>query len=99
MIHKSNPAWRIAPGQRLLFQDFEDGVVLFDALVGSTHLLDASAAETLSIIEEAPGLDASAIHAELLQRLDLSAEALPFETLEALLQRFEAMALVSVESA
>ena len=99
MIHKSSRVWRIAPGQRLLFQDFEDGVVLFDALVGSTHSLDASAAETLAIIEEAPGLDASAIHAELLERLELSAEALPLATVEALLQRFEAMALVSVERA
>ncbi len=99
MIHRSNPVWRIAPGQRLLFQDFEDGVVLFDALVGSTHLLDASAAETLSIIEEAPALPASAIHALLLERLELSAEALPLATLDALLQRFEAMALVSAECA
>ncbi len=99
MIHKPVPAWRIAPGQRLLFQDLEDGVVMFDTLVGSTHLLDASAAETLAIIEQAPGLDASAIHAELLKRLELSAEALPLATVEALLQRFEAMALVSVESA
>ena len=99
MIQKSSPVWRIAPGQRLLFQDFEDGVVLFDALAGSTHSLDASAAETLAIIEEAPGLDASAIHARLLERLDLAAEALPLATVEALLQRFEAMALVSVERA
>lgn len=99
MIHKSSRVWRIAPGQRLLFQDFEDGVVLFDALVGSTHSLDASAAETLAIIEQAPGLDASAIHAELLKRLELSADALPLSTVEALLQRFEAMALVSVECA
>lgn len=99
MIHKPVPAWRIAPGQRLLFQDLEDGVVMFDTLVGSTHLLDASAAETLAIIEQAPGLDASAIHAELLKRLELSAESLPLATVEALLQRFEAMALVSVESA
>jgi len=97
--HKSSPAWRIAPGQRLLFQDFEDGVVLFDALVGSTHLLDASAAETLAIIGEARGLDASAIHGKLLERLELSADALPLATVEALLQRFEAMALISVESA
>jgi PqqD family protein of HPr-rel-A system len=99
VIHKSSPSWRIAPGQRLLFHDFEDGVVLFDALVGSTHLLDASAAETLAIIGEAPGLDAFAIHAELLERLELSADALPLATVEALLQRLEAMALVSVESA
>ena len=97
MIHKSSPVWRIAPGQRLSFEDFEDGVVLFDALVGSTHLLDPSAAEALAIIEEAPGLDASAIHAALLDRLQLSAEALPLAAVDALLQRFEAMALVCVE--
>lgn len=97
MIPKSTPTWRIAPGQRLSFQDLEDGVVMFDALVGSTHSLDASAAETLAIVEHAPGLDTSAIHAELLQRLELSAESLPLEAVEALLQRFEAMALVSLD--
>ena len=99
MIPNSGPVWRIAPGQRLLFQDFEDGVVLFDALVGSTHLLDASAAETLAIIEEAPGLDTSAIHAHLLERLAIPPAALRLGEVEALLQRFEAMALVSAERA
>jgi PqqD family protein of HPr-rel-A system len=99
VIDKSSSVWSIAPGQRLLFQDFEDGVVLFDALVGSTHLLDASAAEALAIIEEAPGLDALAIHLELLKRLQLGTEALPLAAVEALLLRFEAMALVSVERA
>jgi len=99
VTHKPSPVWRIAPGQRLLFQDFEDGVVLFDGLAGATHLLDASAAEALAIIEDAPGLDASAIHAKLLERLELSANALPLATVEALLQRFEALALVSAECA
>ena len=99
MNAKSHPVWRVAPGQRLLFQDFDDGVVLFDALVGSTHLLDPSAAETLAIIAEAPGLDASAIHAELLRRLELPADAVPLATIEALLQRFEALALVAAQGA
>jgi len=99
VIDKSSPVWRIAHGQRLLFQDFEDGVVMFDALVGSTHLLDASAAETLAVVEEVPGLDAPAIHARLLERLELSADALPLAAVEALLRRFEAMALLSAERA
>ena len=81
----------------MLFKDFVDGVVLFDALYGFTHLLDASAAETLAIIGDAPGLDASAIHARLLQRLELPEQALPLERVEAILQRFEALALLSVE--
>jgi PqqD family protein of HPr-rel-A system len=97
VIAKSNSIWRIAPGQRLLFQDFEDGVVLFDALVGSTHLLDASAAEALAIIEETPGLDAGAIHAALLERLELQHEVLPLSAVEALLQRLEASALVCAQ--
>jgi PqqD family protein of HPr-rel-A system len=99
VIAESNPVWRIAPGQRLLFQDFEDGVVMFDALVGSTHLLDPSAAETLAIIEETPGLDAAAIHEALLERLDLPHEALPLDAVEALLQRLEASALVCAQRA
>jgi len=98
VIDKPSAVWRIAHGHRLLFQDFDDGVVLFDTLVGSTHLLDASAAETLAIIEQAPGLDASTIHAQLLARLELAADVLPLSTIEVLLERFEAMSLVSMES-
>ena len=35
---KSEIVWRLPAGQRLLFEDFDDGIVMFDALVGATHL-------------------------------------------------------------
>jgi PqqD family protein of HPr-rel-A system len=86
--------WRLPAGQRLVHEEFDDRVVLFDALVGSTHLLNATAAEALAIIEETPGLGTAAIHRELLARLELDAEALPLPAVEELLWRLEDLNLV-----
>jgi PqqD family protein of HPr-rel-A system len=87
--------WRIPDGQRLLYEDFDDGIVMFDALVGSTHLLNASAAETLAIVHESPGLPATAIHRRLLERLGIGDDALPLAALEELLWRLEDLNLVA----
>jgi PqqD family protein of HPr-rel-A system len=89
--------WRIAPGQRLSFEDLDDGIVLFDAKTGATHLLDASAAETLAVVEEAPGLDCAAIRERLLERLALAPDALPLPEVASLLQRFEWLNLLRAE--
>lgn len=78
--------WRIAPGQRLVFEDLDDGVLLYDALVGGTHLLNATAAEMLCLIEERPGLSADAIRDALIARLELPPASLPVESVEELLQ-------------
>ena len=91
---KSEIGWRLPAGQRLLFEDFDDGIVMFDALVGATHLLNASAAETLAIVEDAPGLAAAVIHRRLLDRLRISEAALPLPALEELLWRLEDLNLV-----
>ena len=92
----ANPRWRIPPGQRLIFEDFDDGVVLFDALVGSTHLLNATAAEALAIVEDMPGLRAPDIHRRLLDRLGIDAAALPEAAVIELLWRLEDLHLVGV---
>ena len=91
---ESNPGWRIPAGQRLLFEDFDDGIVMYDALVGSTHLLNASAAETLAIVQESPGLASIEIHRRLLDRLVIDVESLTLPALEALLWRLEDLNLV-----
>jgi hypothetical protein len=31
----ADPRWRLPPGQRLVFEDYEDGIVLFDVLVAA----------------------------------------------------------------
>lgn len=87
--------WRIPNGQRLLYEDFDDGIVMFDALVGSTHLLNASAAETLAIVQETPDLSATAIHRRLLERLGIGDDALPLAALEELLWQLEDLSLVA----
>ncbi len=94
MTTGANFRWRIPVGQSLLFEDFDDGIVMFDALVGATHLLNASAAETLSIIEESPGLSIVDVHLRLLARLDLGEAALPLAACEELLWRLEHLNLV-----
>jgi PqqD family protein of HPr-rel-A system len=95
MSVEREPRWHIAPGQRLIFADFDDGIVMFDAQVGATHLLNASAAEALAIIEESPALSAPTIHARLLDRLGLSTDALPFPALVELLWRLEDLNLIA----
>lgn len=77
--------------------DFEDGIVVFDSLVGSTHLLDPTAAETLAVVEESPGLDAGAIRERLVERLALAGDALPLSMVEALLLQFELLNLVRAD--
>jgi PqqD family protein of HPr-rel-A system len=96
---KSDIGWRLPAGQRLLFEDFDDGIVMFDALVGATHLLNASAAETLAIVEDAPGLATAEIHRRLLERLGIPESALPLPALEELLWRLEDLNLVCMVAA
>ena len=86
--------WRIPAGQRLVTEDFDDGIVVFDALVGSTHLLNVTAAEALAIVEESPGSSASSIHRQLLERLEIDPHALPYAAVEELLWRLENLNLV-----
>jgi PqqD family protein of HPr-rel-A system len=90
-----NPRWRIPAGQRLITEDFDDGIVVFDALVGSTHLLNVTAAEALAIVEESPGLEAAGIHRRLLERLEIDGQALPRAAVDELLWRLEDLNLVS----
>ncbi len=99
MTSASNLRWRIPAGQRLLFEDFDDGIVVFDVLVGSTHLLNASAAETLDIIESSPGIGTGAIHRALLARLRIAEDALPLAALEELLERLDNLSLVCASTA
>ena len=94
----SVPRWRIPNGQRLLYEDFDDGIVMFDAQVGATHLLNASAAEALAIVQESPGLSAVAIHRRLLERLEIADDVLPFAALEELLWRLEDLSLVAASA-
>jgi PqqD family protein of HPr-rel-A system len=91
---KSEIVWRLPAGQRLLFEDFDDGIVMFDALVGATHLMNASAAETLAIVEDAPGVVTAVIHRRLLERLGIPEAELPLSALEELLWRLENLNLI-----
>jgi PqqD family protein of HPr-rel-A system len=87
--------WRLPAGQRLVFEDFDDGVLLFDTLVGGTHLVNATAAEALAIVAETPGLATAEVHARLLERLAITDAVLPREAIDELLARLDDLALVT----
>jgi PqqD family protein of HPr-rel-A system len=93
------PRWRIPARQHFVIEEFDDGIVMFDALVGATHLLNVTAAETLTIVQESPGMTGGAIHRRLLERLDLTEDDLPLAALEELLWRLEDLNLVAAFAA
>lgn len=87
--------WHVPADQRLVFADFDDGILLFDTRVGGTHLVNATAAEALEVIAASPGLTAAEIHRRVVERLALTEAALPLAALEELLQRLADLCLVA----
>ena len=86
--------WRLPADQRLVFEEFDDGILVFDARVGGTHLVNATAAEALEIIADTPDLTAPQIHRRVLERLGLPEDALPLPAVEELLRRLADLCLV-----
>lgn len=78
----------------MVFADFDDGILMFDALVGATHLLNPTAAEALLIVQDIPGLPAAEIHRRLLERLQVAESALPLAAVVELLWRLEDLNLL-----
>jgi PqqD family protein of HPr-rel-A system len=87
--------WRLPPGQRLAFEELDDGIVVYDALVGGTHLVSAVAAEALTLLASMPGLTSPALHALLLDRLALDTGTLPLAAVDELLRRLAALDLAA----
>ena len=90
-----SPRWQVPVGQHFLFADFDDGIVMFDAGIGSTHLINPTAAEALMIVEQTPGLGGDAIYRALLARLELGESALPRDAVIELLWQLENLGLVA----
>jgi PqqD family protein of HPr-rel-A system len=86
--------WRLPADQRLAFEEFDDGILVFDARVGGTHLVNATAAEALDVVAEAPGLTATEIHRRVIERLGLREDALPLPAVEELLRRLADLCLL-----
>lgn len=82
-----------------MLEEFDDGIVMFDAGAGATHLLNLTAAETLTLVQEFPGLTTSALYARLLHRLEIGKEALPETAVEELLRRLDDLQLVCAREA
>jgi len=73
--------------------------MLFDALVGGTHLVNATAGELLQLIEEAPGLTTGELHARLVARVEASPEALPLAAVDEILQWLARLNIVAAHGA
>jgi PqqD family protein of HPr-rel-A system len=86
--------WRVPEGQYFVFADFEDGILMFDSRIGSTHLLNATAAEALSVVQRTPGIVTEDVYRAVLERLDLVGTALPLDALIDLLWQLENLGLV-----
>jgi len=87
--------WRLPADQRLVFEEFDDGILVFDTRVGGTHLVNVTAAEALEVVAATPDLTAPQIHRRVLERLGLPEDALPLSAVEELLGRLASLCLVS----
>lgn len=92
------PTWRVPRGQSLVFEELDDGVMLFDALVGGTHLVNVTAAEMLALIDECPGLTTAEVRERLVSRLGVPDEALPLNAVEDLLQWLARLNIVAAQA-
>jgi PqqD family protein of HPr-rel-A system len=61
--------WRVTPGQTLHWREWDDEVVLYNDLSGSTHLLDGAALDLLQTLLIRPA-DAGMLAVELADRFD-----------------------------
>jgi PqqD family protein of HPr-rel-A system len=98
-LGNQGPGWHLRAGQRLVLEEFDDGIVMFDTGAGATHLLNLTAAETLAIVQESPGLTTSALYERLLLRLEIGRDALPESALKELMRRLDDLQLVCARNA
>ncbi len=68
--------WCLPTGAELLWQTWDDEVIVFNTASGQTHLLDALSAAVLEEIENRPG-DVDRLALRLAERFELDTEALP----------------------
>jgi PqqD family protein of HPr-rel-A system len=61
--------WRVMPGQRLAFREWDGEAVLYNDLSGSTHLLDGAALDLLQVLREGPA-GSAALAGLLAERFD-----------------------------
>ena len=55
ILPAADTVWRLPVGAELLWQKWDDEVIVFNTASGQTHLLDALSAATLREIESRPG--------------------------------------------
>jgi PqqD family protein of HPr-rel-A system len=90
--------WRIPPGQSFLWDAYGPDVLVFDSASGSTHLLNAAAAEAVEALANAPiGLGADEIRSAVAAALSVRREDVSPDELSQLLAHLENLGLVDRE--
>ena len=67
--------WQLPAGAELLWQTWDEEVIVFNTASGQTHLLDALSAAVLKEVENRPG-DIDQLALRLAERFELDTEAL-----------------------
>ena len=85
----------IDPRQRPRWRDFGDEMVFFDSVAGSTHLLNATAAEAVLFLAAQGKGTTDEIWEGVRSRLALSEDELPRSEIENLLEHLSHLAIVA----
>jgi len=88
----ANSVWQLPASAELLWQTWDDEVIVFNTASGQTHLLDALSAASLREIENRPG-DIGQLALRLAERFELDTEAL-VQRLSEVCAHFDALGLV-----
>ncbi len=91
-VSVSDHVWRLPAGAELLWQTWDDEVIVFNAASGQTHLLDALSAAALREIEKLPGGNGE-LALRLAERFELDTDVL-LRRLREVCAHFDALGLV-----
>lgn len=87
--------WRLPAGAELLWQSWDSETIVFNALSGQTHLLDALSAATLKEIERDPAT-VDELARRLAERFGIGSDDLP-ERLAVVCAQFDELGLAEPE--
>lgn len=85
--------WAALPGQALLWEQFGDDCLVYNAHSGETHFLNVSAAEVLKLLQTGP-MDLHSMLAELQSVFDTDDEHALAQHISRVIQEFDHAGLI-----
>ena len=92
ILPAAETVWRLPVGAELLWQTWDDEVIVFNTASGQTHLLDALSAAALREIEDQPG-SVDRLADRVAERFELDTDVL-LQRLTEVCARFDELGLV-----